>query len=71
MPVTSGKEVVRRLGKAGFAFVRQSGSHMILRRESPPKLTVSVPDHKELKRRTLMNILRQISLTSKEFEALK
>lgn len=69
--MTSGKEVVRRLGKAGFAFVRQSGSHMILRRESPPKLTVSVPDHKELKRRTLMNILRQISLTSKEFEALK
>jgi len=44
---------------------------MILRRESPPKLTVSVPDHKERKRRTLMNILRQVSLTSKEFEALK
>ena len=43
---------------------------MILRREFP-KITVSVPDHKELKRGTLRNILRQIDLPVDEFEQLK
>lgn len=43
---------------------------MILRREFP-KITVSVPDHKELKRGTLKNILRQIDLPVDEFERLK
>jgi len=71
LPVVSGKEVVKRLEKIGFAFVRQSGSHMILRRERPPKMTVSVPDHKELKRRTLKNILRQVGLNIDAFERLK
>jgi predicted RNA binding protein YcfA (HicA-like mRNA interferase family) len=65
LPVVSGREIVRRLQKAGFVFVRQSGSHMVLRRESPPKMVVSVPDHRELKRRTLMSILRQVGLTAK------
>jgi predicted RNA binding protein YcfA (HicA-like mRNA interferase family) len=70
LPVVSGREVIRRLEKVGFVFVRQSGSHMILRREAPPKMTVSVPDHKELKRNTLKNILRQINLPVEGFERL-
>ncbi|MDA2934074.1 type II toxin-antitoxin system HicA family toxin [Acidobacteria bacterium AH-259-D05] len=40
LPIVSGKEVVRRLARAGFVFVRQEGSHMILRRETPLKMTV-------------------------------
>jgi len=71
LPVISGKEAVKRLEKAGFLLVRQVGSHMILRRERLPKMTVSIPDHKELKRRTLKNILRQINLSVDEFERLK
>ncbi|MCD6141268.1 hypothetical protein DRJ23_05165 [Candidatus Acetothermia bacterium] len=71
LPVVSGREVVKRLEKIGFVFVRQSGSHMVLRREKPPKMTISIPDHKELKRRTLKNILRQVDLTVDEFERLK
>ena len=70
LPVVSGREVVKRLERTGFMFVRQCGSHMILRREKPPKMTVSSPDHKELKRRTLKNILRQVNLTTEEFEGL-
>ncbi len=70
LPTVSGREVVKRLKKVGFVFVRQVGSHMILRREAPPKMTVSVPDHKELKKRTLKNILRQIGLTARQFEKL-
>ena len=71
MPVLSGKEVAKRLEKAGFIFVRQVGSHLILRRQEPPALTVSVPDHKELKKETLRNILRQAEITLEEFEKLK
>jgi len=70
LPVVSGREVVKRLEKSDFVFVRQSGSHMILRREAPPKMTISVPDHKELKKRTLKSILRQVGLTVREFEKL-
>ena len=70
LPVVSGKELVRRLEKVGFQLVRQEGSFMILRREFP-KITVSVPNHKELKRGTLKNILRQINLPIDEFKRLK
>ncbi len=71
LPVVSGKEVVERLERADFVLVRQTGSHMIMRREQVPKITVSIPDHKELKRGTLKNILRQINLTVDEFENFK
>ena len=69
--MVSGREVVERLERANFILVRQTGSHMIMRREKAPKITVSVPDHKELKRGTLKNILRQINLTVDEFENFK
>jgi predicted RNA binding protein YcfA (HicA-like mRNA interferase family) len=70
LPVVSGRETVRRLEKAGFTFVRQIGSHLILRGGSPPA-TISVPNHKELKPGTLRNIIRKAGLTVKEFTALK
>ena len=70
LPIVSGREVVKRLKKVGFILVRQRGSHMILRREAPPKMTVSIPDRKELKRKTLKNILRQVGLTVYQFEKL-
>jgi predicted RNA binding protein YcfA (HicA-like mRNA interferase family) len=57
LPVVSGKETVRRLEKADFVFVRQVGSHLMLRGGAPP-LTLSVPNHKELKPGTLRNILK-------------
>ena len=40
---------------------------MIMRRETDPEITVSIPDHKELKRGTLKSILRQINLSVDEF----
>jgi predicted RNA binding protein YcfA (HicA-like mRNA interferase family) len=70
VPVVSGRDLARRLEKIGFTIVRQKGTHMILRRETPPRMTVSVPDHRELKRKTLQNILRQIGLTRSELEKL-
>ncbi|WP_337250323.1 type II toxin-antitoxin system HicA family toxin [Acetomicrobium sp.] len=36
-------------------------------REKPSKMTVTIPDHKELKRGTLKNILRQVGISVDEF----
>jgi len=70
LPHVSGKETARRLERAGFLFVRQIGSHLILRGGDPP-VTLSVPNHKDLKPGTLRNILRQAGITVKRFGELK
>ena len=66
LPVLSGDKIVKKLEKFGFVFVRQIGSHMILRREDPG-LTVTVPRHKEVKKATLKSILRQTEISTEEF----
>ena len=71
LPVMSGTEVVRRLEHAGFIIARRVGSHIILRRDTPPKLTLTVPDHKQLKKGTLRAILRQAGISLEEFESLQ
>jgi len=53
---------VRALEKQGFYFKRQTGSHIILRRDDPFSQIV-VPDHKELDRGTLRAIIRQAGLS--------
>jgi predicted RNA binding protein YcfA (HicA-like mRNA interferase family) len=49
LPVISGAECVKALGRVDFVVNRQRGSHVMLVREDP-KTTVSVPDHDELDR---------------------
>lgn len=45
----SGHEVCRILEKHGFKKVRQSGSHLILRKQLPARgITVPVPNHSEI-----------------------
>jgi len=43
---------------------------MILRRESPHTMMVSIPDDKELKKGTLKHILQQAAVPVEEFERL-
>ena len=57
---------MKALGKAGFIFKRQEGSHIILRRNEPFCQLV-VPDHKELDRGTLRAIIRQAGISVEEF----
>lgn len=66
LPVLSGDDVVRALGKAGFRSVRQSGSHMILRRDTPFG-QVTVPRHRLLDRGTLRAIIRQSGFSVEAF----
>jgi predicted RNA binding protein YcfA (HicA-like mRNA interferase family) len=66
LPRLSGRECVKALGKLGFYFKRQQGSHIILRKDEPFAQIV-VPDHKELDRGTLRAIIRQADVSVDEF----
>ena len=68
LPRTSGAAIVKALERLGFTKVRQSGSHVIMRRG--PNGCV-VPMHGEVKVGTLAGILRQADISPDEFtEAL-
>lgn len=64
LPRVSGAEVIRALRRLGFEQVRQSGSHVILRRESKGCV---VPLHAEIKVGTLAGVLRQADVSPEEF----
>jgi len=64
LPRVSGAEVVRALERLGFVKLRQSGSHVIMRRESRGCV---VPMHAEVKVGTLAGVLRQAEVSPEEF----
>jgi predicted RNA binding protein YcfA (HicA-like mRNA interferase family) len=68
LPRISGAEIIRTLQRLGFEKVRQSGSHVIMRRG--PRGCV-VPLHAEVKVGTLAGLLRQADVDPEKFiEAL-
>jgi predicted RNA binding protein YcfA (HicA-like mRNA interferase family) len=69
LPVVSGTDCVKALGRAGFVVYRQRGSHITMVRKTPPSQT-TIPNHKELDRGTLKAIIRQAGLTADEFIGL-
>ncbi len=64
LPRVSGAEVVRALGRLGFAVARQRGSHIVLRRGSSGCV---VPNHRELKTGTLAGVLKQAGVSADDF----
>lgn len=62
----SGREVRSALERAGFVFRRQTGSHMILRRDEP-HARVIVPDHKQVRSGTLRRIIADAGMTVDQF----
>jgi len=70
LPVLSGRDVVKALGKSGYEFDHQRGSHIVLRQSRSPHRRVTVPDHKEISRGTLRAIMREVGLSVEEFRAL-
>lgn len=66
LPHVSGAAAVKALERLGFVKVRQSGSHVIMRRGS--KACV-VPMHGEIKVGTLAGVLRQADLAPEDFIA--
>ena len=63
----SGLEVIRALERLGFAQVRQRGSHVVLKRQTPEgEIGCVVPLHRELAIGTLRGILKQARVTPEE-----
>ena len=62
----SGSEAVRALRRLGFEERRQTGSHVILRRESR---TVVVPLHKPIKPGTLRGLIDQAGVSVEAFRS--
>ena len=66
LPHVSGAAVVRALERLGFVKIRQSGSHVIMRRGAKGCV---VPMHSEVKVGTLAGVLRQADISPDEFIA--
>jgi len=66
LPRVSGAEIVRALQQLGFQQVRQSGSHVVMRRASKGCV---VPMHSQVKVGTLAGLLRQAEVSHEEFIA--
>ena len=68
LPRISGKQVVKILASKGFVVARQKGSHIILVKHSGSgKKAVVVPNHKEIDKGTLLEIIRQAGMKKEEF----
>jgi predicted RNA binding protein YcfA (HicA-like mRNA interferase family) len=69
LPALKAAEIVRMLERAGFVRVRQTGSHLRLRRGN---LAVTLPLHGgDVPEMVVRSILRQAHLTADEFLALR
>ncbi|MDZ4245606.1 MAG: type II toxin-antitoxin system HicA family toxin [Dehalococcoidia bacterium] len=66
LPNLTWQQVVRALEQAGFVFDRQRGSHMVYYHPET-NCTVVVPRHRDIKKGTLREILREANLTREEF----
>ena len=66
LPRISGVAAIKALERLGFVKVRQSGSHVIMRRGSKGCV---VPMHSEVKTGTLAGALRQADVSADEFMA--
>ena len=67
MPVVSGRDMVKILGRICFKPARQKGSHIILMHADPPTRRITVPNHSEIKRGMLCEIIRQAGLSRDDF----
>ncbi len=68
LPVVSGNDVLKLLQKEGFVVVRQRGSHISLHKKTDNKtMLVVVPQKKEIKKGTLLSIIKQAGMTREEF----
>jgi predicted RNA binding protein YcfA (HicA-like mRNA interferase family) len=60
MPRISSKEAIRALERLGFEQVRQTGNHVVMKKETEEgEIGCVVPLHRELKIGTLSGILKQ------------
>lgn len=68
LPSPSSDKILKWLVKRGFSITRQKGSHISLhKKEGDTTLLVVVPRKDEIKKGTLLSILRQAKVSREEF----
>ena len=68
IPALSGKKLISILKKFGFKEVRQKGSHLRMEKSiNGKKIKITIPLHKELKKKTLSTILKYAEISVEEF----
>ena len=67
-PVVSGKTLVKAFEKLGYHLERTSGSHMIL--AHPENKSLSIPNHKEIGKGLLHDILSDAGITADKLREL-
>jgi predicted RNA binding protein YcfA (HicA-like mRNA interferase family) len=65
LPIISGEDLVKYLAKNGFEAKRQTSSHVVVQKEWR---VFSVPLHRELKKGTLIGILKQAGIEVEDFK---
>ncbi len=70
LPVISGAEIIKILGRKGYVQMRTRGSHVRLYPPdfSPDAKKVTVPLHKQLKAGTLSSIIKDAGLSPEDFK---
>jgi len=68
LPRIPSKEAIRALERLGFEQIRQTGSHIVMKKQtSEGAIGCVMPIHQELKIGTLSNIIKQAQITCEEF----
>jgi predicted RNA binding protein YcfA (HicA-like mRNA interferase family) len=68
LPRIYSKEAIRALKRLGFEQVRQTGSHVVMKKVTEEgEIGCVVPIHRELKIGTLSSVLKQAQITVEEF----
>ena len=70
MPAVPGAKVVKALERAGFAVVRVSGSHHVMKHTDGRAVSVPVHAGRDMPKGTLRNILTIVGLTQDDFRKL-
>ena len=66
LPTLSGRKVVKVFKSFDWQVARQSGSHIIMVKETQIA-TLSIPNHKEVAKGTLRSLIRAANLSITEF----
>ena len=69
LPIVSGEGIIKILQKEGFSITRQRGSHVSLHKrfEDGSMHLVVVPRKREIKKGTLLSIIKQAGMNREEF----
>ena len=65
----SGKQIIKALRRLGYYVDHQRGSHIFMH-NLDQNISIIIPNHKELKKGTLNNILKKVNLSLHDLKKL-